>query len=200
MIALAALAVFSGLSVNLLLSFALGTAGAAGDKLPKGETRRRLPLFQLGVLFITVLFLWVLFTYVLPPSLKSFAAYFLFFPLSALFCKGLEFLRERFFPKFGPAVKVFSAYTAYDGLVPVSLVITFTLAGNFSGAVVLALFFVLGNMAAMLALNEIRRGSNLEWVPRFLRGSPLILISMGLLSLISVSAAGICFRVLDVFP
>ena len=96
-------------------------------------------------------------------------------------------------------LKVFSAYTAYDGLVPASFMITFALAENFAGAVVLSLFFALANLAAMLILNEIRRRSALEWVPRCLRGSPLILISMGLLSLLSASAAGICFKILEVF-
>jgi electron transport complex protein RnfA len=119
---------------------------------------------------------------------------------------GLELLWERIFPlilsqvfpKHAGIKKVFSAFTAYDGLAPVSLLITFTIAGSFIGAFVLALFFVVGNLAAMLALNEIRRRSNLESVPLFLRGSPLILISMGLLSLVSASAAGICFMILEV--
>ena len=222
MISLAALAVFSGLSLNLLLSFALGTVGVAGDAIPKGENKERIPLFQLGVLFISVLILWLFFTYMIPSFWRGFSEYFLFFPLSSLMCMGFEFLGEQLFPrlfqKFGSEAtsksrtdassrtedslhikKVFPAFTAYDGLVPASLLITFSLAGNFSGAVVLALFFVLGNLFAMLILNEIRRRSTLEWVPRFLRGSPLVFISMGLLSLISASAAGICFKILDVF-
>ena len=196
MFSLAALAVFSGLSLNLLLSFALGAAGIAGDVLPKGENKRQLPLFQLGLLFISVILLWAFFTFVIPPFWVGFSLYFLFFPLSALICMGLEFFAGRLFP----IKKVFSAFTAYEGLVPVSLVITFALAGSFAGALVLAFFFAFGNLAAILILNEIRRRSSLEWVPRHLRGSPLILISMGLLALVSASAAGICFKVLEVFP
>ena len=207
MISLAALAVFSGFSLNLLLQFALGTAGAANDSLPRGETRRLLPLFQFAVLFVSVIFLWAFFTYVLPPLWGGFSEYFLFFPLSALVCMGLELLRERILPRlfpripsrFGSITKVFSAYTAYDGLAFFSLIITFALAGSFRSALVLAFFFAFGNLTAMLILNEIRRRSTLEWVPRHLRGSPLILISMGLLSLVSASAAGICFKILDVF-
>ena len=208
MIPLAALAVFSGLTLNLLLSFALGAAGVAGDVLPKGETKRQLPLFQLCLLFIAVLFLWVFFSFIIPPLWMGFSKYFLFFPLSALVCMGLKFSAERLFSrassKAGNEVpfrlrKGFSAYTAYDGLVPASLMITFALAGSFAGAVILALFFAIGNLAAMLILNEIRRRSTLEWVPRHLRGSPLILISMGLLALVCASAAGICFKILEVF-
>ena len=200
MISLAALAVFSGLSLNLLLSFALGAAGVAADTHPKSETRRQLPLFQLGVLFIAVLFLWIIFSHIMPPLWMGFSEYFLFFPFSALICMGFELFREKVlsqkFPKTG--VKAFSAFTAYDGLVPASFLITFALAESFADVTVLALFFALGNLAAMLILNEIRRRSTFEWVPRYLRGTPLVLISMGLLSLVSASAAGICFKMLEV--
>ena len=199
MIYLAALAVFSGLSLNLLLQLALGMVGIARDVLPKGETRRKLPLFQLGILFAAVLFLWVFFTYIVPPFWRGFSEYFLFFPLSAFICMGLEALKERMFPKAGSMKKVFPALTAYDGLVPAAFILTYALAGNFAGAVVLALFFVLGSLAAMLILNEIRRRSTLEWVPKYLRGSPLIFISMGLLSLIFGTVAGICFKILEIF-
>ena len=203
MISLAALAIFSGLSLNLLLSFALGAAGTAGDKLPKGQTNRALPLCQLCFLFISVLFLWVVFTHIFPPRWRGFSEYFLFFPLSALVCIGLEFLVEQVFlwilPKAGSPKKVYHALTAYDGLVPASLLITLAVANNFVSAFTLALFFALGNLVAMLVLNEIRRKSALEWVPRFLRGSPLILISMGILSLVFASAAGLLFRILEIF-
>ena len=193
MISLAALAVFSGLSLNLLLQFALGTTGVAGET----REQKGIPFFQLGIMFISILFLWVLFTLILPPQWRGFSEYFLFFPFSALACLSLERLGVRILPKFRS--KVFNALTAYDGLVPVSVLITFKLALNFLCAFVLALFFVLGNLAAILVLNEIRRKSALERVPGFLRGSPLILISMGLLSLITAVAAGICFKILEVF-
>ena len=199
MIHLAALAVFSGLSLNLLLQFALGTMGAARDMLPKVQSHRQIPLFQFGVMLVSLLFLWVFFNYGLPFFWKGFSEYFLLFPLSSLVCMALERLGQRLFPNHWDKRKVFSAITAYDGLVPISLLITLVMAGSFTGALVLSLFFVLGNIAAMLVLNEIRRKSTLEWVPRYLRGSPLILISMGLLSLISGAAAGICFRILDAF-
>ena len=207
MIPLASLAVFSGLSVNLLLQYVIGISGAAGDGLPRGETKRRIPCFQFAVLFMSVLFLWAFFTFIMPPAWRGFAEYFLFFPLSALTCMGLEYLcnmiYQKILPKknarYGDFLVLYAANTAYDGLALISLVITFSLAINFTGAVVLTLFFILGNMIAMVILNEIRRRSVLEWVPRYLRGSPLILISMGLLSLISVYIAGICFRILEIF-
>ena len=200
---LVGLAVFSGLSLNLLLQFALGTAGVAGDNTYKTETRRKLPFIQLCILFFASLFLWIFFTYLMPNYWKGFSEFFLFFPLSALFCIGFERLGEKLLLKAIPSrsetKKTFSAFTAYEGLVPASLMITFLVANNFKSAFVLTLFFAVGNMTAMLILNEIRRRSTLERVPQHLRGSPLILISMGLLSLISVSVAGICFRILEIF-
>ena len=204
---LANIAVFSGLSLNMLLQFGLGTAGAASDTGFKGEIKREIPFIQFFILFISVLFLWMFFNYLLPASWRSFPEYFLFFPLSALVCMGFELLVERLFLKLLPGLfsgfkgirKTFNAFTAYEGLVPASLMIAFTVAGNFAGAFILSLFFAIGNMLAMVILNEIRRRSALESVPRYLRGSPLILVSMGLISLVSASAAGICFKVLEVF-
>ena len=192
MISLSALAVFSGLSLNLLLQFALGVTGVTGDT----RERKRVPFIQLGIMFISIIFLWVLFNVMMPFQWRGFSEYFLLFPFSALVCMFLERFGKKILPKFRN--KAFNALTAYDGLVPVSVIITLSLAGNFLYAFVLALFFVLGNLAAIFILNEIRRKSSLERVPGFLRGSPLILISMGLLSLITGAAAGICFKILEV--
>ena len=203
MINIVGLAVFSGLSLNLLLQFALGTAGAAGDAGHKTNAKKELPLIQFCVFFISTLVLWVFFKYLLPGFWTGFSEYFLFFPLSALVCMGFEIFVERglprIFPKFTGFKKIFSAITAYDGLIPASLIITFIAAENFTDALVIAFSFALGNLAAMITLNEIGRRSTLEYVPKYLRGAPLILISMGLLSLVSAFAAGIFFKILEVF-
>ncbi|MDR0498073.1 MAG: hypothetical protein LBH42_10700 [Treponema sp.] len=203
MIPLASLAVFSGLSLNILLQFALGAPDVAVDGSHKKNINRDLPLVQLAILFISVLFLWMFFSYLFPAFLRGFFEYFLFFPFSALFCMGFEFLIEklvpRVLPNFDRIKKTFSAFTAYDGLVPTSLILTTYAASTFADAFVLALFFAFGNLTATLILNEIRRRSSLEWIPRYLRGTPLVLVSMGLLSLISASVAGIFFKMLEVF-
>lgn len=211
MISLAGLAVFSGLSLNLLLQFALGTAGAAADVSHGDNAVRKIPFAQIVILFLSLTVLWVFFAYVLPVRWRGFSEYFLFFPLSALVCMGSEFVCERILcrivpklfpqrePRFSGIEKTFSAVSAYDGLVPAALfIMTFT-AERFADAAVLSMFFTVGNLFAMLSLNEIRRRSAMEQVPQYLRGSPLILISMGLLSLISAAAAGICFRILETF-
>jgi electron transport complex protein RnfA len=191
---LAFLAVFAGLSFNMVVHFALGIAGIAANR---PGTEKILPsIMQMGILFLSVLLLWMVF-YILPSFPGGFLEYFLFFPLSALACTGLEKGSLRLFPKAVQGERLFSAFTAYDGLASLALFITYNLASGFAEALVLAFFFALGNLAAILILGEIRRRSALEWTPRRLRGSPLILISSGLLSLIFGAVAGICFTVLN---
>jgi len=204
MTSLLGLAVFSGLSLNLLLQLALGTVAVIREDDSAPETNE-IPLVQMGILFLSVIFLWVLFRLVLPDFVRGFSEIFLYFPFSALVCAGFELLFDKLFPRFFPLSfpkfvgkkKVFSAVTAYEGLVPASLMITSIVAGSFVDSLVMALSFTLGNLMAMLIINEIRRRSTLEWIPKYLRGSPLILITMGLLSLVFAAAAGICFSILE---
>lgn len=185
---LAGLAIFAGLSLNVLLQFALG-AGDAG----KG---RVMPLYQIGCLFVSVVFLWIINSTILNYLPWEFMAYFLMFPLSALVCLGLESLEKRIFPK-KAGVRLFSAQTAYNGLVPASLVLTVRIAVNFSDALILSFFFALGVLAAVIFVREIRRRASLEEIPEMFRGTPLAFISLGLLSMISGAVAWICYRVLD---
>ena len=207
MTSLLGLAVFSGLSLNLLLQFALGTVAVIRETDNLTEKDGEIPLIQLGILFLSVIFLWIFFRLALPIFARGFSEVFLYFPFSALVCAGFELLLDKLLPRFFPLSfhkfvgkkKVFSAVTAYEGLVPASLMITSMVAGSFIDTLVMALFFTLGNLMAMLIINEIRRRSTFEWIPRYLRGSPLILVTMGLLSLIFASAAGICFMILEAF-
>jgi electron transport complex protein RnfA len=182
---LAALAVFSGLAMNLFLQCGLGMRAAARE----GETQ--VPLFQIGLVFVSVLLLWILFSYILP---LGFFKYLLLFPLSALVYAALERLFFRFFLK-KPAPPAHS-FCFCDGLTAAALFLTLHLASGFIEAAVLSLGFSLGILLSLLILAEIRRRSRMEAVPRLLRGSPLALISMGLLSLIFSSAALIFYRAL----
>jgi electron transport complex protein RnfA len=190
---LAALAVFSGLSLNLIFQLALGIRG-----ISEASKQKRIPLFQCGSLFVSVLFLWLICQYILRSLSGGFLEYFLFFPLASLVCMGIEALWNRIYPQI-EKVRVFSSLTAYDGLALASLMLTFNLAMNFTEAALLSFSFSLGCLLAMFILGEIRRRSLMEWVPHSLRGSPLAIISMGLLSMISASGAWICFRILESF-
>jgi electron transport complex protein RnfA len=190
------LAVFAGLSLNLMIQCALGVSGAAGPA--KDSKRQPFPLFQFFCLFVSVFVLWTAYSLILKPLSGGFLDYFLFFPLCVLACLGLEALGKRLFSK-KEAVRVFKALTAYDGLVPVSLILTVHMASGATDALLLAFFFALGCLLSAAILGEIRRRSALEWVPRYIRGSPLALISMGLLSIIFASGAWICLKILENF-
>ena len=184
------LAVFAGLSANLILQFALG-AGRLGKEM-------ELPLFQIIGLFVSVLFLWIIYTYILNFLPWEFLGFFLLFPLSVLACLGFESLEKRIFPQ-KERIRLFSALTAYEGLVPASLFLTVILAINFLDALILSFFFAVGCLLGVFIIKEISHRADLEKIPNSLRGVPLTLISMGLLSMIFSSAAWICYKVLESF-
>ncbi|MDR3171704.1 MAG: hypothetical protein LBU17_08785 [Treponema sp.] len=188
---LVALAVFSSLSLNLILQFPLVI------REMEQEESVPTPFFQGGVIFVSVLFLWVVFSYILSPLSFGFLEYVLLFPLSALVCMGLELLCTRFLPRIVPASKMFTAFSAYNGLALSSLMLTIHLAVTFAEACILSLGFALGVLLSLFLLKEIRIRSRREAVPPFLRGVPLMLISMGLLSLIFTSVAALLY---SVFP
>ncbi|MDR1586865.1 MAG: hypothetical protein LBS57_05355, partial [Treponema sp.] len=74
--------------------------------------------------------------------------------------------------------------------------ITMRLAGSFSGALALVLGFSLGFLAAVFILRAILDRFSGETVPPPLRGTPLLLISLGLLALIFSSLSVIILRLL----
>jgi electron transport complex protein RnfA len=185
---LAALAVFSSLSLNLILQCGLGLRNIRAVR--KGDDA--IPLPQTGILLISVLLLWVIFSYVISPLFLGFLVYLLLFPLSALVYAGLEFFFYRVMLKKKSRNSRISA--SCDGLTAAALFLTLHLASGFMEAAVLAFGFAFGVLLAMLILDEIYRQSGMEAVPRFLRGSPLALISMGFLSLIFTSASLMLFK------
>jgi electron transport complex protein RnfA len=185
-VSLALLAIFSGLSMNLVFQFGLGIREITHEDSPRWK-----PVFiKQAVVFIVVILLWLVFSKISAFLPAGFLVYLLLFPASALGYYSLEYLVYRFLLK-GKAGGGFC-----DGFASAALVLCFTIAGTFTEALVLSGGFVFGVMLAILILGEIRRRSMLEAVPKYLRGSPLVLVSMGLLSLIFSSAAYIFYSLL----
>jgi electron transport complex protein RnfA len=180
---LAALAVFSSLAMNLLLQCGLGMRDAAW------EENKQLVFLQAALVFVSVFLLWAIFSYIL---FLGFFAYLLLFPLSALVYAGLERLLFQVILKRKTAGVRAAGFS--DGVCAAALFLTLHLASGFYEALILALGFAFGVLFSRLILVEIRRRSRMEAVPRFLRGSPLMLIAIGLLSLIFSSAALIFYR------
>jgi len=194
------LAVFSGLSVNLFLQFGLGLKGIAYDE----NIGRKELLAGTGILFVTVTLLWLIFSFAHSVFFWGVFEYIILFPVSFLVFSSLEYLVNRFILKVNTGRKgAFSLSDSLSGgplaggaLSGAALFITLNVAGNLGEAVVLALSFSGSTALVFVVVGEIRRRSGMEAVPHSLRGGPLALIAMGLLSLIFTSGALMLFGVL----
>jgi hypothetical protein len=227
MSALAALAVFSGLSLNLLVQFGLGIRELVD--LADSESRAPAHKREWGgitspgwiVVFATALLLWFFFTYALIAPAFGFLESFLLLPATLVVSTALNLVFAYFFPggkitrkavvglkrpslvlhrlikSAGLSGRLLKG-SSCNGLALVSLFMTLRLALTPAEALALTLGFSLGVLLAALILREINRRSSLEAVPATFRGVPLTLISMGLLSLIFSSVSAILLRVLGV--
>jgi electron transport complex protein RnfA len=225
--ALAALAVFSGLSLNLLLHFGLGIRElvdlADSGSISPAHKREWGGIASPGwiVVFLTALLLWFFFTSVLMPPAFGFLESFLLLPATLLVSTALNLVFAYFFPggkiTLHPGVRLAPPSFAFrrliesaglggglfsgsscNGLALASLFMTLRLAVKAVEALALTLGFSLGALLAAMILREIKRRSSLEAAPEPLRGAPLTLISMGLLSLIFSSVSAILLRILGV--
>ncbi|MDR0732426.1 MAG: hypothetical protein LBF63_12215 [Treponema sp.] len=205
MIHLAILGVCASLAMNLLAQFGLGLtilAGGSGKqgKEPVEKAHLSIPTF-LG-LSASLFLSWAFFAYVLIPLSPGPYWYLLLYPLSAALIKGLERLyirtaasgHNRFFPGIKAPVSACSFPAAWVEFLPLALLVSLHLALYPLEALVLALGFSLGLCLSLGILREIHRRSQFEAVPSFLRGGPLVLISLGLLSLVFTSASIIFFN------
>jgi len=219
------LAVFSGLSMNLILRFGIGLQWIAmeeGDSLLNSEKNAKWAfLFRWGIYFVSVMLLWLFFSILQSVVFLGFLEYILIFPVSFLFFTAIENLAARLAVKTNRKGEIVSRnrfisdYFSGDRLktgggAPVSgamvdgapagaaLFVILGLAGSFAQAAMLSFGFSAGAALAVLIVGEIRRRSGMEAVQRYLRGAPLVLIAMGLLSLVIISAATVFYSVLGV--
>ena len=195
---LAMMAVFSGLSMNLVLQFGLGLKELVAEEHSEAAKKAgtKVVLAGLGILFLSIVFLWLFFSLFrsLPVGLVE---YMLLFPASYLLFSALEYLANRFAAiQSIKDIFVFWNVLRSTALVTAALFITLNVAGTLAEAAVLSLGFTAGVALAVAIAGEIRRRSQMEAVPRFLRGGPLALVSLGLLSLVFSSTALMFFEVL----
>jgi Na+-translocating ferredoxin:NAD+ oxidoreductase RnfA subunit len=189
------LAVFSGLSMNLILQFGLGLKGIAFDE---SIGRERL-LAGSGVLFATVIILWLIFSFIRSVLFLGLLEYVILFPVSSLVFSVFECMVNRFILKKNTEQEgaiLFGDSLTGSALAGAALFITLNVAGSLYDALVLSLVFSCSTALVIVVVDEIRRRAEMEAVPLRLRGGPLALIAMGLLSLIFASGALMLFRVL----
>jgi electron transport complex protein RnfA len=176
--------------MNVILQCGLGMRQIAVS--PEGG--KKPPLIKAGIVFVTSLFLWLVFSSVFSYFSLGFFKYLLVFPLSSLIYFCLEYFLYRLVLK--KKAEGDGATGFCDGLAGASLFITLNAASGFAEAAVLCFGFSFGILLTLIILGEIRRRSLMEAAPLFLRGSPLMIISMGFLSLVFSSAAFLFLRAL----
>jgi electron transport complex protein RnfA len=206
------LAVFSGLSMNLILMFGICLQKIAHDGASGGSGKETKWAFLVrsGIYFFSLMLLWLFFSFLQSVLFLGFFEYILVFPVSAVFFTVIEYLvkllvfdnisresKEIFLNCFCFTDGVPSdGMSANGAMVGASLFIILGIAGGFAEAAVLSFGFSAGTALAVLIIGEIRRRSGMEAVPRSLRGGPLVLVAMGLLSLVFTSSAMIFYAVL----
>ncbi len=193
MISTAIFFIFTGFSVNLAVQFGLGIRDIAMIK----QFRFKYSLCQGLVLFLSVLVTWFVFAIILVPLRLDFLETLLLLPLSILSAsfieKGILFFLSRWISPMQSSV-----FSAYNGLVFGANFFVLKVSGSFLEALIMAAGFGLGYILSMAVLLEIQRRSAIETVPKALRGAPLLLISLALLSLLCSSAL-FFLRMIDIF-
>jgi electron transport complex protein RnfA len=201
------LAVFSGLSMNLILRFGIGLQKIAmeEDSRDSAEKSEWFFLIRTGIIFVSIMLLWLFFSALQSVLFLGFLEYILIFPVSSLFFTALEYLAGRLVLKseysFIGRLITGDGQLSFNSMLGgapagAALFIMLGLAGGFAEAVTLSFGFSAGGALAVLIVTEVRRRSAMEAVPRFLRGGPLVLVTMGLLSLVVISAATVFYAVL----
>jgi hypothetical protein len=186
-----AIVVFSAFYLNLFLCFGIG--------IRELVSRERSPAFHIyypwGILFVVSSALWLFFDW-----LSMFAGWFpvflLIYPLSLFSGLGLETAMFRLFPRLGENPGIYRIGSGYNGFSLAALFLTMRLALSLGEALLFSLAFSGGAFIAYLIIKEIQKRSFWEAIPRSLRGNPILLVSMGLLSLIFYASALFVLKVL----
>ena len=182
------LLICSGFSMNIVLQCGLGIKGAAESENPSGLST----LLRTGMIFISVIILWLFFSRIVYSIIPSIFIYVLLFPVSSVVYDALEYFIFQYLYKENSNGEYIVSFPG--GITAVCVFICVNLAGGFLEAVVLSFGFTAGIFLVYLILREVRRRAALEAVPRFLRGKPLVLITMGMLSLVFSIVSILLFR------
>jgi electron transport complex protein RnfA len=176
------LLIVSGLFLNLPVQFGLGLKEIWNER----NESVLVAFFECLILFLSIFIQWLLFTYILSPLNLGFFKYFALFPLSLSISTGFELLCNLVIPKKPGHIFSFSAIT---GLAPAAVIIMLFLADSFAGALLLGMGFSAGAWLSILLLKAMRIRASTEKANVLFKGLPLALISMGLISLVWMSAA-----------
>ena len=185
------LLIYSGFTINLVLQCALGIKGIVVSKTQFNITA----FVKLCLIFLSIIFVWFLSSKLLYSLIPGIYIYVLVFPVSVIVYDGAEYLVFRYLIKKDPGSDSIISFPG--GITAAAAFICINIANNFFQVMVMSFGFVSSIFLVNLIIREIRARAALEAVPVFLRGKPLILITMGLLSLVLSTASILVFRMID---
>jgi len=185
---IALLLIFSCFSTNIVLQCGLGIKGAAESKNPLGVST----VIKMGIIFFSVILLWLFFSRIVYSIIPGVLIYVLLFPVSSVVYGLFEYLVFRYMYKEESEAESFLSFPG--GITAVCVFICVNLADSFLEAAVFSFGFTAGILLVYLIIREVRRKAALEAVPAFLRGKPLVLITMGILSLVFSVVSVLLFR------
>ena len=184
------LLIYSGFTINLVLQCGLGLKGIVEPKEPLDLSY----LIKLVILSVSIVLLWFFFCGFLHSLISGIFIYVILFPVCAIVYNGFEYLIFNYILK--KELKSDSSINFYGGITAVAVFICINLVNNFIEVIILSFGFTAGIFLLNLIVTEVRKRASLEAVPVFLRGKPLILITMGLLSLVFTTASFLFFRMI----
>ena len=182
--------IYSAFTMNLLLQCALGINGVADSRIPFNK----FTIVKTGLIFLSIILLWFLFSRILYSVSSGFFIYVLLFPVSVIVYNGLEYHIFRYILKTDTQSE--SVVSFPGGITAVALFICINISDKFFDTVVLSFGFTSGILLINFIIWEIRKRASLEAVPVFLRGKPLVLIAMGIISLVFSTASILLFRMI----
>jgi len=197
--------IYSAFTINLLLQCGLGIRGAIESSSNNGDLSHAASaaqpldlktLIKSCIVFCSVIILWFLFARVFYSMLPGIYLYVLLFPVSSIVYDAMEYVIFRYVVKKENDNERMINF--YGGITAVASFLCINIAKNILETIVLSVGFTTGIFFVKLIIREIRRRAALEAVPLFLRGKPLVLITMGMLSLVFTTASFLLFRMIGV--
>ncbi|MCL2721480.1 MAG: hypothetical protein FWD47_09095 [Treponema sp.] len=185
------LLIYSVFTVNIVLQCALGIKGVVESKSSIGIAT----YIKAGIIFFVIILLWFLFSKIILSLASGIFIYIILFPVSTIVYDVFEYLIFSLLVK--KDVKSENIINFPGGITAVAVFICINVTNSILDTIVLSFGFVSGIFLVNSIIREIRRRAALEAVPVFLRGKPLVLVSMGLLSLVFTTASLLLFRMIS---
>jgi electron transport complex protein RnfA len=182
--------IISAFTMNLTLQCALGIKGTAESK----NSGNLINLIKSGIIFLSIIILWLIFSKVIVSISSSIFIYILIFPVSFIIYEGFEFLVYTFLYKNRNEEESFIGFPG--GITAAAVFICMNIADSFTQTLVLSLGFTGGIFLVSAVTREIRKRAALEKVPYFMRGKPLVMVTLGMMSLIFTVGSLLILRII----